>query len=1279
MNDYPSAPQEPRDMPAADVADRLAAALDTGSSSEVAATGEVSQLARLAGALVALPGLPPERRRVMDRAVLPWRTDEPTDDAGTSRPTARHRAGRLGGLALGMTLLLLAGRGVLERVRDDGAVSATPQHAAIPVQATRVARATLPPTAGLPLHMAPTPTTPEVGREPNAWPTASALPRPGAVTAEPATPRPSPVSPMSSAPDSSSRAERGPSGHAPKPGEGPAVCASAGGSGGGIAVRVLRSGAPVADADVSAGRVPDGSLDALAVTDAAGCARIGLSPGTYHVRVAHAGVERWHRDAADRSGALAVPVGNALVPLTVTLHTESISPTVTASAGLLTPTSEPSGSPTMPGSAVTSTPPPTATIAAAHAAQVETGILPWGDAPAASAPNPPDQTGGAVTDVAFDPRRGVAWTVIGPRVITWRFAGGNLTTVGASSLLPDVPEAIALDGETVAVGVPGNGAPAAVWLFDARSPVRPVPRAIVSLSGSQATVIGALAVGDGLAWALTDVGISLIDLKPAVPSENGWLDGDEVVRGRLAAPDALAWQGGLALLEGRRTAIVARPWGLALVDGSDPMGPRIRSSPGGALDRPAWPAFGVATNSQQAALVDVESPGPGVLTVLDVGNPSAPRVVLRRDLAGLDGFGGASQRDDPVHGRSRGPAVAWAGDDLVVLSASARAWAVARLTGPSSLDWIGTGRMATWDTSRARLVTVDDAAGHDGLPSFVAAAGDAGLFGRSHDGALVTASTVAPPLWQSSASEDGRRLFGAAGQAGLAVVDLSGRRTVGARGVQLSAQGVACGAVLSVAAASFGVAVITEICGLLAVEVGSEDVRVLGRLPWSSPQPKRAGAGHVSLAVLEDLIAWVEHGADGMARVAVADARAPWNLKRLGGFRPRTGDPVAIALLPDRWLVVGIDPLGSATLEAWPPRLGAVGPSAILPLRDAFRAIALAPGGVTLSDGLSPEGGMVFVGLEHGATRVIAQRAAWGRGAVAAFATTFVAGPRVFASDGAQLSAFDPGRALAPIGGPVLLPHGVLSVQPHASPWRDDVHAVGSDLVVALGDAGIMRFADVVPAVDAQRPAQAPARWVAHLPQAASWPAIAPAPVGVLLLDGSREGAAWLREEGEGAAIAAAADAWAKAAGHGFRMAFARWDDWARRESPYVFDAMGRDAAGKALATSIVRDPGATRRPDAALALAAEILAAAPAGSRPRRVLIAAAGSPEEGRLAGADARARALVDQGVELVVVALVGPGEVVDPMWSQLASAAGVPLRVAVNARELARWAGATPSAR
>jgi hypothetical protein len=221
------------------------------------------------------------------------------------------------------------------------------------------------------------------------------------------------------------------------------------------------------------------------------------------------------------------------------------------------------------------------------------------------------QIGGLTTDLAV--HGDIAFVGTGPSVLAYD-VGSSLSPrlVGQIRPLPDVPEALAVDPSGylyVASRHTAGREPAHLLVFDVRAPGSP---RLVGHTRLRAREVGALVVEPPRAYALTDGGLTIVDIKSvSQPVEVAMLplDGRPDARGALALSDGLV--------------VVAGPAGLAVVDPTEAGRPRL-------LATLPLPAVDVAVERGLALAVH---PSLG-LRVVDLADASRPRVVATAAVAG---------------------------------------------------------------------------------------------------------------------------------------------------------------------------------------------------------------------------------------------------------------------------------------------------------------------------------------------------------------------------------------------------------------------------------------------------------------------------------------------------------------------------------------------------------------------------------------------------------------------------------------------------------------------
>ncbi|MFN8423971.1 MAG: hypothetical protein U0470_11545 [Anaerolineae bacterium] len=614
------------------------------------------------------------------------------------------------------------------------------------------------------------------------------------------------------------------------------------------------AGRPLEDADVVASRWPGAEPDSVSVTRPDGCTAMSPPDGPYRVMARLGARRRWHPDAdtidaaavVDVADGKAVRLGIRLPDDAVQGATDGAAPTATAtvSATAVASATSVAAERSMALGAGAS-PPPRDMDRRAGARSFSPPRSGEGDRPGAdiqrlplaaartsggqAAAAPLDQSGGAVTDVAIDDASGVVWATIGPRLTTWRLVDGAPARLGATDVLEEVAEHVAIGGGNVAIGVHGRGAAARLLFFDRSTPAEPRWTATVPLALSGAQHVGGLSVGAAAAWVVTERGLSVVDLKPSPAREVAFVrTGGPAESG---AWDTLPWQGDAALLDDGATLVVVRPWGTWVVDVRDPAQPVVVSDPRGRTSDARWPSFALACAGLRCAFVDVGAAGAGVVRMVDFADPASPHALWRLDL---DPYRPAravqpapNTRDDPFEGRSRGPAIAWSGSEIAALMPDGT-WAARIALAGGEPAAVTAAPMAAWDTSFAGIDLARSAAG--AAASIVAAVGDGGLLASSPDGTPRRAADLPPPVWQFAALGDDW-IVAAAGPAGLSVIrrDADGWHEVATALRSGVDDAAACGPVVGVAAAATSALALTTHCGLVAVDLADPMAPALPR------------------------------------------------------------------------------------------------------------------------------------------------------------------------------------------------------------------------------------------------------------------------------------------------------------------------------------------------------------------------------------------------------------------------------------------------------------------
>ncbi len=382
-----------------------------------------------------------------------------------------------------------------------------------------------------------------------------------------------------------------------------------------------------------------------------------------------------------------------------------------------------------------------------------------------------DQIGGATTAVAVAPTDSgpTAFVGVGVRVVTYDLRDPRAPRrAGQTGVLPEVPEAIAVEGGRLYVGTraagghddgdrsgagpaAGSDGAARLSLFDVRAPGRPAPTGSVTLDTAE---VGAIAVVRAFAFVLVDRGLAVVDVKdprrPAVVATTTF---------PVAPAPGTPWHPGalLATDDGDRL-LAAHPAGLFVVDARDPLQPRTMG-----LDAGTAPAFGLA----RAGDVAYATRGPGGIDVVDLARPEGPAIVATLDA----GTGADALAESPT-------AIAAAGTVAALVDGDGR-WVVALdVRDPRRPRRAGRTRLAAFPSTHAGIGVAGGRA--------VVALGDAGLYtvGIAAEGAPSPpsgpAEPILPPLAHVSAAPP--HVYAAAGPAGLYVVDTASapRRVVGA-------------------------------------------------------------------------------------------------------------------------------------------------------------------------------------------------------------------------------------------------------------------------------------------------------------------------------------------------------------------------------------------------------------------------------------------------------------------------------------------------------------------
>jgi len=370
------------------------------------------------------------------------------------------------------------------------------------------------------------------------------------------------------------------------------------------------------------------------------------------------------------------------------------------------------------------------------------------------------QIGGATTavTVATTEAGPTAFAVVGARVVAYDLRDPRAPRpTGHTGVLPEVPEAVAVDNGLLFVGTratagsgrTGERSAARLWVFDLRVPARPV--AGVALDTGE---VGAIAVARAFAFVLVDDGLVVVDVKdPRRPSVVA------TATFRTAPAGGAPWHPGALLVTADGDGVIAaHPAGLFAVDTRDPLQPRPR-----ALGADHAPAFGLA----RAGDVVWATRGPQGIDVVDLAHPDGPTLVATLSA----GAGADALTTSPK-------AIAAAGNTAAVVDGDGR-WMVALdVRDPRRPRLTGRTRLAAFPSTQAGVAIADDHA--------VVALGSAGLFtvGIAAEVAPTTpfgpTEPILPPLDHISTGPP--YVYAAAGPAGLYVVDTAASpwRVVGA-------------------------------------------------------------------------------------------------------------------------------------------------------------------------------------------------------------------------------------------------------------------------------------------------------------------------------------------------------------------------------------------------------------------------------------------------------------------------------------------------------------------
>ncbi len=866
-----------------------------------------------------------------------------------------------------------------------------------------------------------------------------------------------------------------------------------------------------------------------------------------------------------------------------------------------------------------------------------------------------DQDGGTVTGVAV--AEDATFAVVGARVVGWRDGAGEAPTVW-SPVLPDVPEAIAVDGGRLVAAVPGDDeGPASVWIWDAAHTAGALPLlGACALEGSSARRIVGVAADATWIAVRTEVGLSVIDAKrAAAPREVGFLALPEPPPGRAASA--------VALLDGGAYAVVAGRGGPWVVDLREPSAPRPVGVAG------AVGAVGVAAGRDALVVAVAADDGAGAVPGSD---PEAiwsvhtydVRVPARaQHLASLPLTGGSAARGAgapapalAVHGTTAVVADS-AGGWRIDLRDPARPVVVERHTRP---DGAGAGVGAAADAVAAAIEpdggAVRLAQGRLGLARAAWRDGDAGW--------TATAGLV-PPMAHWTRSADGGAGWGAAGAAGIVSFAMdAGRggppsaRRLGAVADAADADGVA-----AVGATVFA---LTQQAGLVAID--ARDARAPRRLAVPDALAGlRGGQGPVQMAVVGHRL--YVPGADGAIHaIEAADGRTPRWLGRRAVTADGPSRLVALAAADDALVALASDGRRSRVhMLPWTDDDPLPAPGPVIDLARPYRRLLVAGDDVVLSGDRAAPGLAAFERRDPAPAPIEVPGLAAGDvgrldlpGGVR----------RLLVADDDYLTAIDldaladPARRVS--GRSVRLPHGR-----RADDGTVDVRIVGDDVVVGRGEAGLLWRPHGVIALPAPPAAATPigdlaARFAyrAFLPQVrngAAGCAAATRRHDVLALDASTASAAWLGGAGAAglAGLGPGAAAWLEAVGVGRAPgASASVIGWGAQADLW---ASGNDLTAL-LAPLPAARPSTGRRIDAALAGAAVQLALHGDPTRSPRhghVVVVAAGGWDAGVHGAAVAQAAALRRAGWTVAAVA-AGPADDGD-LRRQLGELTGEPRAV------------------
>lgn len=1031
-----------------------------------------------------------------------------------------------------------------------------------------------------------------------------------------------------------------------------------------IVARVVDdAGRPLAGAFVALFAVGVVDFSSIGTTAADGCAAVEQAPGRYDVRAEAAGHDvRWFPDAPDRASAVAVAIddrGGVTAPLDLVLPRAPMTSTAAPAATATIAASDappPAPSPTIVSdrgpaiSAGDATASDGADRAGARAGRTLGSDARWGDPPtgrtgsagAAGAAAVPDalrrrldalaafdQDGGAVTAAAVAGAHRFA--VVGARVLAWPLSAGDDAPPQAwTPILPDVPEALAVDGDRLIAAVPGaSDGPATLWLFDAaRAGVAgggELPRlGALELDRSGATGIVGAAADDTWIVVRTDLGLSIVDAKrAAAPFEAGFLPLPAAAIGRSGAA--------VALVDGAH-AVVAAPSGLLVIDIRDAAAPRLVHAGDGRA------AFAVAEgDGGRVIAVEADLTGPSGaalrLSTIDVADPSQPRRLAATTL--------------PASGHAAVHAgLAVAGGQAVVVAAAADGPTLWRVDVRDALRPVA-GAPTSLGAAAADAAAVALGAAAD--DAFVALGGRGLVRSRRADSEAWGdgARAILPPVAQWAPAADGRTGWGAAGPAGLVAfaVGATDGATVGRRVGAAPWPGGVADSVAVVGRTAFALGAGT---GLAAFDVG--DPRQVRSLPLAPALAAIAGGDRpVQLAAADGRL-YVPEPSGAVHVIAIAGPGGPRSIGRVDVAGAGDGRLAALAVADGTLYALATDARDSR-VHAWPldGPSGLPVPGPAIALTQRYRRLHVAGDTLILSGDRSRPGLAVVNRRDAAAPPLEVPGLAAGEVGLVDLPGGF---RRLLVADDGYLTALDldamadPARRVS--GRSVRLPHGR-----RADGGTTDVRIVGDQVVVTRGEAGLFSRPHGGIALP-QPPAAVPpgagapgaARHRLFLPSLSKHAGACPPPArrhGVLLVDTSPAAARWLADGPSPSfdPLAPAVSAWLDGVGVGTAPgASASVVGWSAQADHL---ASGRDPAAL-LAPLRALQPVPGRRIDAALAGAAVQLAVRDTFGAPELagevVAVAAAGWDDEVH-AAAVAQGAALRRRGWRLTAVAVGSDG--------------------------------------